>query len=122
VGTGGSPSTGRSIANSGGAGFSAGSSRGVSNSTLTISVPLTVAGVGEIDPRDLQRPNFRAEKPIPWGLPASVTGLSDRGLLHRVDSPRSKVGTRPVLDDMCSRKECGKRVYAAEQVVAIGKK
>ncbi|WOO77504.1 Cysteine-rich protein 2 [Vanrija pseudolonga] len=61
-------------------------------------------------PEQITRVNFRSVRPIPSGVSAS----------GRTDSPRSKVGERPGFEDRCPA--CEKRVYAAEQVQAIGKK
>lgn len=87
-------------------------------------LPDSPAGAAVVaDPAtEWKRPNFRNERPIPAGVSAvaAAGGLSDRGLLRRTDSPRSKVGTRPDFEDRCAG--CEKRVYAAEQVVAIGNK
>ncbi len=46
--------------------------------------------------------------------------MDERGLLRKADSPRSKVGEIVALDDRCWG--CEKRVYAAEQVFAVGHK
>ncbi|KLT46226.1 hypothetical protein CC85DRAFT_239152 [Cutaneotrichosporon oleaginosum] len=64
---------------------------------------------------EVMRVNFRAERPMPSGVsPAIASGLATR------DSPRSKAGVNPGFEDRC--KGCEKRVYAAEQVFAIGQK
>ncbi|BEJ17124.1 hypothetical protein CspHIS471_0605250 [Cutaneotrichosporon sp. HIS471] len=67
------------------------------------------------DEPEVTRVNFRAERPMPSGVsPAIASGLATR------ESPRSKVGVSPGFEDRC--KGCEKRVYAAEQVFAIGQK
>ncbi|KAL1408143.1 hypothetical protein Q8F55_004946 [Vanrija albida] len=65
-------------------------------------------------PEQVTRVNFRSVRPIPAGV--SAAAVNARGL----NSPRSKVGERPGFEDRCPA--CEKRVYAAEQVQAIGKK
>ncbi|GMK57394.1 hypothetical protein CspeluHIS016_0402280 [Cutaneotrichosporon spelunceum] len=64
---------------------------------------------------EVTRVNFRAERPMPSGVsPAIASGIASR------NSPRSKAGVSPGFEDRC--KGCEKRVYAAEQVFAIGQK
>lgn len=57
----------------------------------------------------MTRVNFRSPRPIP-------SGVSQAG----IGSPRAKVGAKPGFEDRC--RGCEKRVYAAEQVFAIGHK
>ncbi|GFZ48975.1 hypothetical protein JCM24511_06724 [Saitozyma sp. JCM 24511] len=68
----------------------------------------------------ITRPNFRDARPISVPFAGGAAALDERGLLRRGESPRTKVGERVVGDEMCNG--CGKRVYAAEQVFAIGQK
>ncbi|EJT49534.1 hypothetical protein A1Q1_01339 [Trichosporon asahii var. asahii CBS 2479] len=65
------------------------------------------------------RADFRSSKPIPAGVSASTKFTTD-GVMRRADSPASKIGGRPDFEDRCQG--CQKRVYAAEQVVALGSK
>ncbi|ORY24865.1 hypothetical protein BCR39DRAFT_545591 [Naematelia encephala] len=76
-------------------------------------------------PRDpttpITRPNFRDPRPIAVPYAGRAEALDERGLLRRGDSPRSKVGEKVVLgEELCWG--CEKRVYAAEQVFAVGHK
>lgn len=70
----------------------------------------------------ITKPDFRSQRPISVPYAGGSKALDERGLLKRADSPRSKVGEKlgGVGEDVC--KGCGKRVYAAEQVNAIGEK
>jgi hypothetical protein len=68
----------------------------------------------------ITRPNFRSSRPISVPFAGGTKALDERGLLRRGESPRSKVGERIMAEDTCEG--CGKRVYAAEQVNAIGSK
>ena len=69
----------------------------------------------------ISRPNFRADRPITVPYAGRAEALDDRGLLRRGDSPRSKVGERPLIgEEMCWG--CEKKVYAAEQVHAVSHK
>lgn len=72
------------------------------------------------DGTPITRPDFRAGRPISVPFAGRQENLDDRGLLRRTESPRSKVGERLVAEDHCWG--CEKRVYAAEQVLAIGRK
>lgn len=70
----------------------------------------------------ITKPDFRSSRPISVPYAGGSKALDERGLLKRADSPRSKVGEKigGVGEDVCNG--CGKRVYAAEQVNAIGEK
>lgn len=78
------------------------------------------AGKTTSDGTPITRPDFRSSRPISVPFSGRPADLDDRGLLRRNESPRSKVGERLVADDHCWG--CEKRVYAAEQVLAIGHK
>jgi hypothetical protein len=81
---------------------------------LTAPPPIPARPSSDDEP-EITRVNFRAERPMPSGVsPAIASGLATR------DSPRSKAGVSPGFEDRC--KGCEKRVYAAEQVFAIGQK
>jgi hypothetical protein len=68
----------------------------------------------------ITRPDFRSSRPISVPFAGGRKALDERGLLRRAESPRSKVGEKIIGEDLCEG--CGKRVYAAEQVNAIGSK
>lgn len=68
----------------------------------------------------ITRPDFRSSRPISVPYAGGAKALDERGLLRRAESPRSKVGEKIVGEDVCEG--CAKRVYAAEQVNAIGAK
>lgn len=79
------------------------------------SVPPPIPARPSEDEPEVTRVNFRAERPMPSGVSSAIaSGLASK------DSPRSKVGVAPGYEDRCQG--CGKRVYAAEQVFAIGHK
>ncbi|KAL7423364.1 hypothetical protein Q5752_002667 [Cryptotrichosporon argae] len=66
------------------------------------------------------RPDFRSERPIAVPYAGGAGALDERGLLRQGQSPRSKVGEKVVVEDACAG--CGRRVYQAEQVMAIQQK
>lgn len=68
----------------------------------------------------ITRPNFRDPRPISVPFAGGAKALDERGLLRRAESPRSKVGDVVRTGEECQG--CGKRVYAAEVVHAIGHK
>ena len=68
----------------------------------------------------ITRPNFRDPRPISVPFAGGTKALDERGLLRRAESPRSKVGDVVRTGEECQG--CGKRVYAAEVVHAIGHK
>lgn len=77
--------------------------------------PLPASTADTDDVPEVTRVNFRAERPMPTGVSSAIaSGLTSK------DSPRSKVGVSPGFEDRCQG--CEKRVYAAEQVFAMGHK
>lgn len=68
----------------------------------------------------ITRPDFRSSRPISVPFAGGTKALDERGLLRRAESPRSKVGEKIMGEEACEG--CRKRVYAAEQVNAIGAK
>lgn len=72
------------------------------------------------DSTPITRPNFRDSRPISVPYAGKIENFDERGLIKRTDSPRTKVGEKPMVEDQCWG--CEKRVYAAEQVFAVNHK
>ncbi|EIW68553.1 cysteine and glycine-rich protein [Tremella mesenterica] len=73
------------------------------------------------DGTPITRPDFRSSRPISVPYAGGPKALDDRGLLRQGNSPRAKWGEKPLVgEEVCWG--CEKRVYAAEQVFAVGHK